>query len=92
MDNQGLHFGCRFNWKEHIAKKKETNRHKNKRDQLGDRKKSHTSIEDKLLIYKAVIKFTWSYGIELWVCASKCNRVIMQRYHSKIGTAIANAP
>jgi len=29
-------------------------------------KKSHLSIENKLLIYKAVIKPIWSYGIELW--------------------------
>ena len=28
-------------------------------------KKSHLSIENKLLIYKAVIKPIWSYGIEL---------------------------
>jgi hypothetical protein len=33
-------------------------------------KKSHLSIENKLLIYKAVIKPIWSYGIELWGCAS----------------------
>jgi hypothetical protein len=34
----GLHRDCRLNWKEHIAKRK-TNRLKNKRDQLDDRKK-----------------------------------------------------
>jgi hypothetical protein len=34
----GLHFDCRFNWKEHRQRKK-TNRIKNKRDQLADRKK-----------------------------------------------------
>ena len=43
--------------------KKKTNRLKNKRDQLVDRKKSHLSIENKLLIYKAVFKPTWRYGI-----------------------------
>jgi hypothetical protein len=42
-------------------------------------KKSHLSIENKLLIYKAVIKPIWSYGIELWGCTSKSNIVIMQR-------------
>jgi hypothetical protein len=35
----GLHFDCRLNRKEHIAKKKETYRFNNKRDQLVDRKK-----------------------------------------------------
>ena len=56
------------------------------------RKKSHLSIENKLFIYKAVIKPLWSYGIELWSCASKSNRVIMQRSQTKILRAIANAP
>jgi len=37
----GLHFDCRLNWKERVAKKKKkkTNRRGNKRDQLVDRKK-----------------------------------------------------
>ena len=55
-------------------------------------KKSHLSIEHKLLIYKAVIKPIWSYGTELWGCASKSNTVIMQRSQSKILRATANAP
>ena len=55
-------------------------------------KKSHLSIENKLLIYKAVIKPIWSYGIELCGCASKSNKVIMQRSQSKILRATTNAP
>jgi hypothetical protein len=54
-------------------------------------KKSHLSIEKKLLTYKAVIKPIWSYGLELWGCASKSNIVIMQRSQSKILRAVANA-
>jgi len=72
--------------------KKKTNRLKNKRDKLVNRKKSHLSIENKLLIYKAVIKSIWSYGIELWCSASKSNIVIRQRSQSKILRAITNAP
>jgi hypothetical protein len=75
-----------------ISRKKKTNRLKNKRDQLVDEKKSHQSIENKLLIYKAVITSTWNYGIELWGCASKSNIVIMQRSQSKILRVIPNAP
>jgi hypothetical protein len=52
-------------------------------------KKSHLSIENKLLIYKAVIKPIWSC---CGGCASKSNVVIMQRSQSKILRAIANAP
>jgi len=54
-------------------------------------KKSHLSTENKLLIYKAVIKPIWSYGIELWGCASKSNIFIMHRSQSTILRAIANA-
>ena len=56
------------------------------------KKKSHLSIENKYLIYKAVVKPIWSYGIELWGCASKSNVIIMQRSQSKILRAIANTP
>jgi hypothetical protein len=71
---------------------KETNRlQKHKRSTGWKEKKSHLSTENKLLIYKAVIKPIWSYGIELWGCASKSNTVIMHRSKSKILTAIANA-
>jgi len=72
--------------------KKKTTRLKNKREQLVDRKKCHLSIDNKLLIYKAVNKPTWSYGIELWGCASKSNKVIMQSSQSKILRDIANPP
>ena len=54
-------------------------------------KKSHLSIQNKLLIYKAVIKPIWSYGIELWGCGSKSNIVVTQRSQYKILRAIRNA-
>jgi hypothetical protein len=55
-------------------------------------KKFHPSIENKLLIYRAVMKPVWSYGIELWGCVSKSNIINMQRSQSEILRAIANAP
>ena len=73
--------------------KKKTNRLTNKRVQLvGRKKKSLLSIENKLLIYKPVIKPIWSCGLELWGCASKSNIVIKQRSETKILRATANAP
>ena len=88
----GLHFNCRLNWKEHITKKRKQIDLKVKEVIWLIGKKSHLSIENKLLAYKAIIKAIWSYGIELWGCASKSNIVIMQRSQSKILRAIANAP
>ena len=77
----GLHSDCRLNWKEHIARKRKQIDLKEINWLIG--KKSHLAIENKLLIYKAVLKRTWSYGIELWGCGSKSNIVIMQRSHPK---------
>jgi hypothetical protein len=52
----------------------------------------YKTLNNKLLIYKAVIKPIWNYGIELWNCSSTTNIVIMQRSLSKILRAITNAP
>jgi hypothetical protein len=72
--------------------KKKTNRLKTKEIKWLIGKKSHLSKENKLLTYKTVIKPIWSYGIELWGCASKSDIVIMQRTQYKIVRAIGNAP
>jgi hypothetical protein len=53
---------------------------------------AHLSIDNKLLIYKAVIKPIWTYGIQLWGCASKSNIELIQRTQSKILRFIVNAP
>jgi len=53
---------------------------------------SPLSLENKLLIYKTVLKPVWTYGIELWGCASKSNIALIQRYQSKLLRTITNAP
>jgi hypothetical protein len=88
----GLHFDCRLNWKKHVARKRKQIDLKTTEINWLIGKKSHLSIENKLLIYKAVIKPIWSYARELWDCASMSNIVIMQRSQSKILRAVANAP
>ena len=75
-----------------LSQKKEKIRLKTKEINLLIRKRSHLSVENKLLIYKVVIKPIWSYGRELWGCASKSNIFIMQRSQSKVLKAIANSP
>jgi len=53
---------------------------------------SPLSLENKLLIYKTILKPVWTYGIELWGCASKTNVAIIQHYQSKLLCIITNAP
>ena len=53
---------------------------------------SSLSLENKLLLYKAIIKPIWTYGVELWGCSSKSNVNIIQRFQSKTLRLIAGAP
>ena len=90
-----LGFDCRLNWKEHNARKRKQMDLKTKEINWLIRKiipSIYLSMENKSLIYQAVIKPIWSYGIELWGCASKSNIVITQKSQSKILRAIANSP
>jgi hypothetical protein len=88
----GPHFDCGLNRKEHIARKRKQIDLKTKEINWLTGKKSHLSIDNKLLIYKAVIKPIWSYRRELWGCACKSNVVVIHRSQSKILRAITNAP
>jgi hypothetical protein len=53
---------------------------------------SKLSLDNKILLYKTIIKPIWTYGVEIWGCASKSNISIVQRCQSKILRMIANAP
>jgi hypothetical protein len=50
------------------------------------------SLERKVLLYKTIITPIWTYGIELWGCASKSSITIIPRSQSKILRMITNAP
>ena len=88
----GLHFDKRLNWKQHIIK---TRKHLNLKTTelywiLG--RHSPLSLLNKTLIYKVILKPVWTYGIELWGCASTSNIEIIQRYQSKMLRLITQAP
>jgi hypothetical protein len=55
-------------------------------------RKSKLAVENKILIYKAIIMPIWMYGLELWGCTSKSNTSLIQRSHSKILRMIVDAP
>lgn len=88
----GIHLDKKLNWKEHILKKKKQIdlRFKELNWLIG--RKSRLSLENKILVYKTIIRPIWTYGIELWGCASKSNLAIIQRSQSKILRAITDAP
>jgi hypothetical protein len=53
-------------------------------------RKSKLSTNSKLLIYKAVLKPIWTYGIQLWGTTSNSNIEILERFQSKVLRLIVN--
>lgn len=88
----GMHLDRRLTWRKHIF---------TKRKQLGLKfqnmywligRKSKLTLENKVLIYKTILKPIWTYGIQLWGTASNSNIEILQRFQSKVLRNIVNAP
>lgn len=88
----GMHIDRRLTWREHI---------KTKRDQANRKlrdiywlvgRQSSLSLENKVLIYKCIIKPIWTYGIELWGSASLSNIEILQRFQNKALKTLSSAP
>ena len=52
--------------------------------------KAELHIDQMLLLYKGWP--IWTYGIELWGCASTSNIAVIQRHQSKLLRTITNAP
>lgn len=88
----GVHIDRRLTWQKHIF---------TKRKQMGLKltslnwligRNSKLSIDNKLLIYKAVIRPIWTYGAEIWGSAAKSNVNIIQRFQSKVLRTICGSP
>ncbi|PNF35987.1 hypothetical protein B7P43_G02293 [Cryptotermes secundus] len=88
----GLHLDQKLTWQKHIKTKRQ---HLNLKVQqmswlLG--RKSKLSLENKILIYKCILKPIWTYGVQLWGCAKPSNTKIIQRLQSNVLRSITNAP
>jgi hypothetical protein len=55
-------------------------------------RKSTLSTNNKLLIYKAILKPIWTYDFQLWGTTSNSNIDILERFQSKVLRLIANPP
>lgn len=88
----GFHMDKRLTWRNHLsAKKKEAQIRFSQLSWLINRH-SKLSLNNKVLLYKAIIRPIWSYGIQLWGSASKSNIEILRRFESKCIRRLANAP
>jgi hypothetical protein len=54
-------------------------------------RKSKLSINNKLLIYRTILKKIWAYGIQLWGTASTSNIEILECFQSKALRTITDA-
>jgi hypothetical protein len=82
----------KLTWKKHTVKKRKQINITIKQLNWLLGRKSNLAIENKLLIYKTIIIHIWTYGLELWGCASKSSISIIQRSQSKILRMIVDAP
>jgi hypothetical protein len=88
----GLHLDRRLTWRTHIHIKMKQLELSFKRMYWIIGRKSELSLENKLLLYKTILKPLWTYGIPLWGTASQSNIEILQRFQNKILRTIVNAP
>lgn len=88
----GVHLDRRLTWKNHIkTKRDETNIRFRTMYWLMSRN-SKLSVDNKLLIYKVILKPVWMYGIQLWGSACNSNISIIQRLQNGILRTLSNAP
>lgn len=88
----GMCLDRRLTWKDHVKAKRTQVDNKLKKMYWLLGRKSELSLENKILIYKTILKPVWTYGIQLWGTTSNSNIEIIQRFQSKTLRLITNAP
>ena len=88
----GTHLDHRLTWQKHIFTKRKQLQLKLHHIYWIIGRKSKLSLENKLLVYKTILKPIWTYGIPLWGTASNSNIEILQRFQNKFLSSIVNAP
>jgi hypothetical protein len=79
-------------WKEHIKMKCDELDIKFRKVYWLLGRNSELSIYNKLILYKQILRPVWSYGIQLWGCASDSNIRVIQRFQNKVLKCIVQAP
>jgi hypothetical protein len=85
----GMTLDAKLRWKAHVKKKREELELKYRKMYW---RNSQVSTQNKLLLYKQILKPVWTYGIQLWGCTKKSNIEIIQRFENKVLRNIVNAP
>ena len=88
----GMTLDRKLTWKKHISEKTKQLKEKLRKFYWLMGRRSKLNIQNKITLYKAVIKPVWTYGIQLWGTASNSNIEIIQRFQSKTLRSLLNAP
>lgn len=88
----GMHLDSKLTWKSHIWTKRQQLNLKTVKLNWLLGYNSKLSTNNKLLLYKSILKPIWTYGLQLWGSASSSNLGIIQRYQSKTLRKIVKAP
>jgi hypothetical protein len=88
----GLHLEEKLTWRTHIKTKRRQLELKIRNINWLIGNKSQLSLENKITIYKSILKLIWTYGIELWGCSKPSNTKILQTFQSKMLRQLVNAP
>lgn len=87
----GLIMDSKLKWREHILKKREQIRLKNRQMLWLLGRRSKLRLNNKILLYKSMIRPIWAYGCQLWACAAKSNIHQIEVSQNLILRQIANA-
>jgi hypothetical protein len=87
----GLHLDRRLTWAHHIHTKRIALNNRSRQLRLLLTSK-HINLNNKILIYKLLLKPVWSYGIQLWGSAKPSNINKIQIFQSKCLRQITKAP
>jgi hypothetical protein len=88
----GIHLDRKLTWRKHIStKRKQLDLKLRKLNWIMGRK-SQLSLENKLLVYKAILQPIWTYGVQLWGSASNSNIETLERFQSKVLRIFTDVP
>lgn len=88
----GMTLDAKLKWNSHVKMKRKELELKYREMYWLLGKHSQLSTENKLLLYKQVLKPVWTYGIQLWGCTKKTNANIIQSFQNKVLREIVKAP
>jgi hypothetical protein len=88
----GIHLDRKLTWRKHISTKRKQLKLKQRKLYWITGRKSQLSLENKLLVYKAILRTIWTYGVQLWGSASNPDIETPERFQSKVLRTITDAP